>query len=352
MIRSSEHILKYQTKSKSTLLSKLFFDYKQDLQFFIDLLWNKQLPLKKNLSSKILPSNILKHSQYKQILYKQASEIIRSNNLKNKTSKPIIKNISINIDSRLFDIKTDSKEFDEFIHLRLPYFFENKKKALYIRLPINYHKHSLKFKDWNRDNSIKLKEVNGHYFVIFSYEKKEPEKKIIGKDIGIDQGYKKLIVMSDGQFIGKEFEELYEKISNKKQGSKNFKDLLTERDKKINETINKINFKDVKQIIIENLKNVKRNSKNRIYKKFMNKLQRWCYQKVTNKLERYCEENGILLTRVDPAYTSQTCSKCGAIHKENRLLEFFKCIVCGYEIDADYNAAMNILHRGVYNPSI
>lgn len=351
MIRSSYHILKYQTDSKSALLSQLFFDYKLDLQFYIDLIWNKSLPLEKNLSSKKLPANILKHSQYKQILYKQASEIIRSNILKKKTSKPEVKNISINIDSRLFDIRKDSKSFDEFIHLRLPYFFETKKRALFVRLPVKYHKQSLKFRNWDRLNTMKLKEENGHYFVIFSYEKKELEKKAIGKDIGIDQGYKKLIVTSDGQIIGKEFEELYKKISNKKQGSKNFKDLLVERDKKINEVVNKIDLSGVKQIVIENLKDVKKSSKSRVYKKFMNKMQRWSYCKVTVKLERLCEENGVLLTKVDPAYTSQTCSRCESIHKENRSLEFFKCIECGYETDADLNAAVNILHRGEYNPS-
>jgi putative transposase len=351
MVRSSEHILKYQTELKSTLLSKLFSDYKLDLQFYINLLWDKQLPLKKNLSSKLLPSNILKHSQYKQILYKQASEIIRSNNLKKKTSKPLIKNISINIDSRLFDVQTDSKSFDEFIHLRLPYFFENKKRAMFIRLPVKYHKHSLKFKSWNRDNSIKLKENDGHYFVIYSYEKQEPKKLEVGKSLGIDQGYKKLIVISDGRFVGREFEGLYERISNKEQGSRNFRDLLIERDKKINEVVNRIDFSGVKEIVIEDLKCVKRNSKKRIYKRFMNKLQRWSYSKVTSKLERLCEENGILLIKVDPAYTSQTCSKCGSIHKESRSLELFKCIDCGYETDADLNASINILHRGVYNPS-
>jgi len=348
MIRSSEHILKHQTDSKSILLDKLFSDYKSDLQLYIDLLWDKILPLKKILSSKHLPSLNLKHSQYKQILYKQASEIIRSNI--EKTSKPTIKNISINIDSRLFNIQNDSKEFDEFVHLRLPYFEESKKRALFIRLPIRYHKQSLKFKDWNRKDTIKLKFVNNHYFVIFSYEKQEPIKKEIGTSLGIDQGYKKLIVTSDGQFIGKEFEKLYEDISNKKQGSRNFKDLLVERDKKINESVNKLNLKDVREVVIENLKDLK-NGKKCFKKSFINKYQRWSYQKVTNKLERLCEENGILLTKVDPSYTSQTCSKCGSIHRENRVLEFFKCIECGYETDADLNASVNILHRGVYNPS-
>jgi IS605 OrfB family transposase len=349
MIRSSEHILKYQTDTKTVLLDKLFSDYKQDLQFYIDLLWDKKLPLQKNLSSKKLPVNILTHSQYKQILYKQASEIIRSNIDKKKTSKPIIKNVSINIDSRLFDVKKDSKSFDEFIHLRLPY-FKNKKRALFIRLPIKYHKHSLKFKDWFRRETIRLKEHDKHYFVVFSYEKQEPEKRVEGVSIGIDQGYKKLIVTSDGRFIGKEFERLYEQIARKKQGSRNFKNLLAERDKKINETINKMNWSNIRQIVIENLKNVKKSTKGRIYKKFMNKLQRWCYCKVVSKLERFCEENGILLTRVNPAYTSQTCSKCGFVHEQNRNIELFKCMKCGYETDADYNASVVIEHRGVIIP--
>ena len=139
--------------------------------------------------------------------------------------------------------------------------------------------------------------------------------------------------MSDGRFIGKEFEQLYEDISRKKQGSNNFKDLLTERDKKINETINKINFTGIKEIVIENLKDVKKGKKckKKIYKKFMNKLQRWSYAKVVVKLERLCEENGILLTKINPAYTSQTCSNCGSIHRESRVLERYKCIECGYE---------------------
>ena len=42
------------------------------------------------------------------------------------------------------------------------------------------------------------------------------------------------------------------------------------------------------------------------------------------------------------------CSKCGAIHEESRPngSTRFKCIACGMEMDADLNAAINILRRG------
>ena len=60
----------------------------------------------------------------------------------------------------------------------------------------------------------------------------------------------------------------------------------------------------------------------------MSKLQRWSYIRVISKLERFCEENGILLTKISPAYTSQTCSQCGSIHKESRINELFKCVDC------------------------
>ena len=70
-----------------------------------------------------------------------------------------------------------------------------------------------------------------------------------------------------------------------------------------------------------------------------------------NKLGRFCEENGVLFTKINPAYTSQTCSSCGAIDKTNRKGESYQCKVCGINIDADYNASINILRRGAYSPS-
>ncbi len=46
--------------------------------------------------------------------------------------------------------------------------------------------------------------------------------------------------------------------------------------------------------------------------------------------------------KLDPRYTSRTCSKCGFQKKENRNGRTFKCKSCGFQIDADLNASRNI----------
>jgi IS605 OrfB family transposase len=389
MIRSSKHILNYQTNSKTISLEKVFEDYKLCLEYYISLILNEKLPLKKYLSSKFLPNLIISHGQWKQIVYKNASEISRSclkkhneirfkrykkvysyfikkNRLKMFTSKRFselklkqfprslkinLTFISINIDSRLFDLSINSKEFDEFINIRTPYreIGGKHRKSATIKVPLKYHKHSLKFKNWNRKNNIRLSKINNKFYITLTYEKEKPELKQIGNSIGVDCGYKKLLVCSDGQIIGRFLEDQYLKISNKKQGSKNFNQALIERDILINQELNKLDLSQVNHIVIEDLKNVKYRSK--YSKSSNNKLQRWTYPKVINKLERLCEENGILLTKINPAYTSQICSKCGTLDKNSRKGELFKCNFCNIEIDADLNASINILHRGVYNPS-
>lgn len=54
------------------------------------------------------------------------------------------------------------------------------------------------------------------------------------------------------------------------------------------------------------------------------------------------------LILVNPAYTSRTCSKCGHCTKENRESQaVFQCQQCHTRMNADVNAAINILNRGV-----
>ena len=148
---------------------------------------------------------------------------------------------------------------------------------------------------------------------------------------------------------GVELKSIYNKLLLKKRGSKNYKNLLHYKACKINEVINKfINFYPETDIVCENLRNVKHASK--LYKSLNNKLQYWSYRQVLDKLNSLSEVKGFKLTKIDPAYTSQTCSNCGSIIKSNRNGEFYTCN-CGLTIDADTNAAINILHRGTHSSS-
>jgi len=63
MIRTSKHILKFSNKFKLDLLEQLYIDYKEDLNFYINEILSNNIPLKINLSSKLLPTNRIKHSQ-------------------------------------------------------------------------------------------------------------------------------------------------------------------------------------------------------------------------------------------------------------------------------------------------
>ncbi len=51
---------------------------------------------------------------------------------------------------------------------------------------------------------------------------------------------------------------------------------------------------------------------------------------------------GRTLVRVDPRYTSQICSGCGAVVKKDLSERWHSC-TCGCELDRDTNAAINIL---------
>lgn len=65
-------------------------------------------------------------------------------------------------------------------------------------------------------------------------------------------------------------------------------------------------------------------------------------------LKQKSKEFGSTIIEVDPKYTSQTCSKCDFKDSHSRRTQSeFVCTSCGYEANADQNAAVNILNKGM-----
>jgi putative transposase len=65
-------------------------------------------------------------------------------------------------------------------------------------------------------------------------------------------------------------------------------------------------------------------------------------------LEYKCLREGGELIRVNPAYSSQECRKCGHTSAENRKNQaVFRCVACGHTENADYHASGVVRLRGL-----
>jgi putative transposase len=70
------------------------------------------------------------------------------------------------------------------------------------------------------------------------------------------------------------------------------------------------------------------------------------------QLSSKAEEAGRKFVKVNPAYTSQTCSRCGHRQKIPLDVRIFNCPCCHAHLDRDLNAAMNIRAVGLHSLGI
>lgn len=70
------------------------------------------------------------------------------------------------------------------------------------------------------------------------------------------------------------------------------------------------------------------------------RLHRWAFRQLQDFVSYKAEAAGFRIVFVNPAYTSKTCSVCGAIGKRER--HSFSCKECGTRMHSDVNASKNI----------
>ena len=339
MIRRVVLNISFANAGKLTSLEFILQEAKRAVNLYIDRLWEAN-----NFSGKFVDFKVKTwlSARMQQCLGKQALEIVKSQRKRKKKTKPVFRRDTLNLDSRFVQFLKVVNSFDFWITL------SSIGKKIKLHLPSRKHKHFNKFLEdgWQLRKGVRLRKVNSKFFLDVYFEK-EAEYKAEGEVVGIDTGYKKLAVVSTGEQVGRVLEQKIEKISRKTQGSKAFHRALKERDHYINRQVKAIDLSGVKAIVIEDLKDVKKDTKKkkRISTKFMNKLQRWVYSYFLDRLALFCEVNGVRVHKVNPAYTSQTCSECGSRDKRSRNGERFCCTACGVIQDADFNASRNILSR-------
>ena len=196
--------------------------------------------------------------------------------------------------------------------------------------------------------------------------------------VGIDLGIKDLAICSDGNTykninktkkvkqLEKRKRRLQRSLSrkyelNKKGGRycktsniiKSEKELLklnrrltNIRHNYIHQTTSEIIQRKPSYITIEDL-NVKGMMKNKHISK---SVQQQCLYEVARQLKYKCSWNGIELRQVSRWYpSSKKCHECGYINKELKLYHrTYKCPICGYVEDRDYNASLNLRDMNEY----
>lgn len=94
-------------------------------------------------------------------------------------------------------------------------------------------------------------------------------------------------------------------------------------------------------IVLENLSAVR--CKGSRIKQYSEKNQ-WAFAQLEMFVKYKAALRGVPIVYIDPAYTSQTCSRCGTIQKPNG--KRYNCASCGHREHRDSNAAFNIGRLG------
>jgi len=230
-----------------------------------------------------------------------------------------------------------------------------------------------------RIRNITISRTCDNWYISFNCEIEKEIAVNKGHGIGIDRGIAHTITTSDGKFydIPEKSLEYWEgrliqaqrKLARQQKKSNNCKKQKQRIGKlhhKIaeirNDFLHKVSTdiaKNHSYIVLEELKtkNMTRTAKGTIEKPGKNVkakaglnkailMQGW--HKFQTMLEYKTVWFGSFVDYVKPHYTSQKCSKCGNIAKENRKTQnTFKCQSCGYKENADINAAINIFTDGL-----
>lgn len=184
------------------------------------------------------------------------------------------------------------------------------------------------------------------------------ESAISDKVVGVDLGINRPAVTSDALFLGKrrwkEIEQRYFRLNRKLQskGTKSAKRHLKKmarRRGRFRRDCDHVLSKRIVQsvepgsvIVIENLTDIRTRTKQK-GRKQRRRHHGWSYAQLRRFVTYKGEEANCKVIAVDPRHTSQRCSKCGHVHKKNRPTQsVFKCTECGYEVNADLNAARNV----------
>lgn len=243
----------------------------------------------------------------------------------------------------------------------------DKRQKIWIETPNDENRKDI-FLNWKfKSASVSFCKKTKQFWIHLQFEKETPQSiKNTNKDniLGVDLGIHNLVTTSDPNisFGSKKLRShqrqyLFLKSKLQAKGTASAKRHLKRLSgkqmrfsKDLNHQISKniVNSKyDI--FVFEDLSGIR--SKKHFSKKLNNWISHWAYSQLQSFVQYKSEAIGKMVVKVDPAYTSQTCSNCGEVKKQHRFKSHFKCSKCGFIEHADFNAALNIRNRFILSSS-
>jgi len=200
----------------------------------------------------------------------------------------------------------------------------------------------------------------GNEFIYFNFTTEGSPERIPQQFIGVDRNTTGHIAVTANPDTGKiekfgksalYIHKKYSAIRKRLQRGKKFRELkaIKNRESRIVKDLNhKISRKIVDMakvqhaaLVFEDLSGITKTRKQ--HHPFNYALHSWSFFQLQTFVEYKAKLLGVPVLYVNPAYTSQDCSVCGARGQRNG--KEFKCPVCGHVDHADVNAAFNIALR-------
>jgi putative transposase len=228
------------------------------------------------------------------------------------------------------------------------------------RIKIKYHRPiEGKIKSCNVKRS-----ATGKWFVSFSCDIDSSSKtKQFGRACGIDVGLESFATLSNGKqienprFFRKEEKALAKaqrRLSKQKKGTaERFKarkvvarvhERIKNKRHNFAHQLSRKLVTDFKTIVVEDLSinNMKKSN----FKCINKSIGDAAWRMFADLVEYKAEEAGTQFVKVNPAFTSQTCARCGSRAKKTLSQRIHKCSCCNFSLQRDHNAAINILALG------
>ncbi len=339
MRRASRVYLTHANAGKVAALRASLLLYVNVVNYFIERFWTMK-DFSDALADKVITGRAVNRfkitARLAQCAAKQAKEIVRSQKDRKVKTMPVLRRKVATLDNRFVKIEEfKGSGFD----LGLSFASGLPK----VTIPINQTTHMNRYwgHGWQTSSTIRLGMNNRGMWIELIFEKVPPKLRTEGKLIGIDRGFRKAFVTSDGQVIGA---ELRDQIKSKDKRSKRaYRHIQTE----LFRCLKQLKLEGVKTIVLEDLRRIKHGKRGTFSRHVNRLLSFWSLTRAVNWLRCRCAELGVLIKFVSPYKTSQRCHSCGKIDRRNRKGERFKCVSCGHEDDADHNAAKNLEYLGL-----